>query len=221
MLTFGERLNYLRKKYHITADNLANAIGIKRRVIFSYEKNDTKPSYDVLLSLSNYFGVSIDYLTARYDNPQYENFYSNAEIELLKEIESIIAFGENSSVNSIEERFYTTGNFMKNFYNFHRKNYTAPLAIIKLIFATREFGEQHLNPKKIKVHLVTPKSLQKANILLNPTTYLKERGILPETVLDIHSLPLGEKTPVEKLVEELDILEKEYISLQAEIQHNP
>lgn len=209
MQTFGERLNYLRKSVNITADSLANAVGIKRRIIFLYEKNEAKPSYDVLVSLSNYFGVSLDYLTGRSNNPQYEEYIDKAEAELLNEAENLMLYGTNAEVNSKNELLGSVGGFIKGFYSSYRLKYTAPLARLRLIFATRKFADQHLNPKTIQVHLITPKPLRRAS-LLSPKAFLRERGFIPEEVLDIKSLNAGEKTDIQLLVEELDKLEEDY-----------
>ena len=70
MTSFGERLNYLRKENKLKAEELADIVGVKRRIIFLYEKNESKPSYDVLISLANYFNVSLDYLVGFSDNPR-------------------------------------------------------------------------------------------------------------------------------------------------------
>jgi len=65
MSSFGERLNQLRKTNNLKAEELAIIAGVKRRIIFMYEKGDTKPSFDVLISLADYFNVSLDYLVGR------------------------------------------------------------------------------------------------------------------------------------------------------------
>jgi transcriptional regulator with XRE-family HTH domain len=70
MPSFGERLHLLRKSKKLQAKELAEAIGLKRRIIFNYEKNERLPSYEVLLKLADYFDVSLDYLVGRSDDPR-------------------------------------------------------------------------------------------------------------------------------------------------------
>jgi transcriptional regulator with XRE-family HTH domain len=70
MSSFGERLRSLRKLHNLKAEELAEIVGVKRRIIFMYEKNDSKPSYDVLIALADYFKVSLDYLVGRSDKPE-------------------------------------------------------------------------------------------------------------------------------------------------------
>ena len=48
MATLGERLKLLRGEKKIKAEDVAAAIGVKRRIIFEYEKNESKPSYKAL-----------------------------------------------------------------------------------------------------------------------------------------------------------------------------
>lgn len=63
---FGQRLKELRKKKHITQEQLAAIIGVERSSVGKYEgKSNIIPSTDVLNSLADYFGVSIDYLLGR------------------------------------------------------------------------------------------------------------------------------------------------------------
>lgn len=65
MPSFGERLNQLRKSRDLKAEELADIVGVKRRIIFMYEKNESKPSFDVLIAFADYFNVSLDYLVGR------------------------------------------------------------------------------------------------------------------------------------------------------------
>ncbi len=70
MPSFGERLNQLRKANNLKAEDLADIVGVKRRIIFMYEKNESKPSFEVLIALANYFNISLDYLVGRSDEAQ-------------------------------------------------------------------------------------------------------------------------------------------------------
>ena len=70
MSSFAERLNYLRKTHNLKAEDLAELVGVKRRIIFLYEKNEANPSFEVLLALANHFNVSLDYLVGRSDKSE-------------------------------------------------------------------------------------------------------------------------------------------------------
>lgn len=90
MFNFGEHLKELRKSRNITQKQLASAINASERGIQNYELNQRKPTYDALLSLADYFNVSIDYLVGRADdmngkiNPQPETLLSQDDQELLE-----------------------------------------------------------------------------------------------------------------------------------------
>lgn len=70
MSDFGFHLRTLRKNKGITQKQLAIGIGASERGIQQYELGERKPTFDMLISLADYFGVSLDYLVGRTDNPQ-------------------------------------------------------------------------------------------------------------------------------------------------------
>ncbi len=59
---FSERLKKLRKDKKITQEALAKILGVERSSIGKYESSGVIPSIDVLKKMSDYFGVSVDYL---------------------------------------------------------------------------------------------------------------------------------------------------------------
>lgn len=69
MFIFGEHLKSLRLSKGITQKQLAELTGTSERGIQNYELNQRKPTYDILISLADYFDVSLDYLVGRSDNP--------------------------------------------------------------------------------------------------------------------------------------------------------
>jgi len=70
MPSFGERLREIRTSNKITQKQLSIALKLSERGIQSYELNEKKPGLDALLTLADYFNVSLDYLTGRSDNPK-------------------------------------------------------------------------------------------------------------------------------------------------------
>ncbi|MCL2698454.1 MAG: helix-turn-helix domain-containing protein [Oscillospiraceae bacterium] len=70
MYTFGENLKKLRKDKNLTQKQLGEAVGGSQRGIQNNELGVRKPSYDLLISLADYFGVSVDYLVGRTDKPE-------------------------------------------------------------------------------------------------------------------------------------------------------
>ena len=59
---FASRIKKLRTDKKLTLDGLANELNINKSRIGMWENNGTVPRDDVLIELSKYFDVSIDYL---------------------------------------------------------------------------------------------------------------------------------------------------------------
>jgi transcriptional regulator with XRE-family HTH domain len=69
MNTFGARLQQLRKVKNITQSQMSEKFDMSERGYRAYENNTSTPHYGTLISLADYFGVSLDYLVGRTDNP--------------------------------------------------------------------------------------------------------------------------------------------------------
>lgn len=57
-----ERLYKLRSESRLTQEQLSEIVNISRQSYAKYEDGSIKPPLDVLLSLSDYYNVSLDYL---------------------------------------------------------------------------------------------------------------------------------------------------------------
>lgn len=70
-MTFGKRLQKLRKEKGYTLNELANKFNKSKSTFSSYENDRRKPDIDLIKDLANYFNVTIDYLLTnssfRYD----------------------------------------------------------------------------------------------------------------------------------------------------------
>lgn len=62
MDSIGERIKFLRNKFNLTQQDLADAIGVPRANISNYEKNRYKPASSALNALSKYFNVSGEWI---------------------------------------------------------------------------------------------------------------------------------------------------------------
>ena len=62
MKMIGNRIRHLRSERTMTQATLARRLGVTKSVVSAYENGMRYPSYDVLLKLSDTFGVSTDYL---------------------------------------------------------------------------------------------------------------------------------------------------------------
>ncbi|SHO51880.1 helix-turn-helix domain-containing protein [Anaerocolumna xylanovorans] len=61
-MDFSSRLKFLRQKFRLTQGELASVIGVKPSAIANYESNRNEPCFDKLITLSDYFKVSCDYM---------------------------------------------------------------------------------------------------------------------------------------------------------------
>lgn len=69
-MDYADRILDLRKNQGLTQKQLAVSTNLSEIGIRSYEARRRQPAYDALISLADYFNVSIDYLVGRSDNPQ-------------------------------------------------------------------------------------------------------------------------------------------------------
>lgn len=65
------RLKELRKKNNITQLKLAMDLNMSQNTISRYENGYREAGYKELILIADYFGVSIDYLLERTDNPSF------------------------------------------------------------------------------------------------------------------------------------------------------
>lgn len=69
MSVLGERLRELRQQRKMTQFDVARYLGITDSAYGYYEQGRREPSMDVLLKLSSLFGVTVDYLLGKTDDP--------------------------------------------------------------------------------------------------------------------------------------------------------
>ena len=61
----GDILNKTRKSQGLTAQQMADYLGIKLRSYRAYESNDREPSFKVTIRIADKLNVSVDYLLGR------------------------------------------------------------------------------------------------------------------------------------------------------------
>lgn len=59
---FGEILKDLRKHRNLTQSELGNQVGLSKAVVSKYENGIGYPSFDILIRIAAFFGVTTDYL---------------------------------------------------------------------------------------------------------------------------------------------------------------
>ena len=66
----SDRLKLLRKERGVTQRVVARGADIAERQYQEYEYGEKKPGCDMLITLAEFFNVSIDYLVGRTDKPE-------------------------------------------------------------------------------------------------------------------------------------------------------
>ena len=59
------RIRELRKRSGLTLDEFAKELGVSRATLGFWEQGKFQPSHEMLIRLSDIFGVSVDYLLGR------------------------------------------------------------------------------------------------------------------------------------------------------------
>ncbi len=62
---FPERLKSLRQERKLLQAELAEHLKVSKSTVSGWEVGRNQPDYDILIELSIYFGVSVDYLIGR------------------------------------------------------------------------------------------------------------------------------------------------------------
>lgn len=70
MITFGERLQVSRKSKNLTQKQMSIKFNMTERAYRAYENNTSTPHFTNFIALSDFFGVSLDYLVGRTDVPE-------------------------------------------------------------------------------------------------------------------------------------------------------
>ena len=60
--SFGARLRFIRKQKNVTVNKISKATGIHENALQNYEYGKHKPGFYALITLADYYGVSLDYL---------------------------------------------------------------------------------------------------------------------------------------------------------------
>lgn len=61
-IDFGDNLRKLRKSRGLTQKEFGDQIGLSKAVVSKYENSMGYPSFDILVRISEYLGVTTDYL---------------------------------------------------------------------------------------------------------------------------------------------------------------
>lgn len=108
---FCSRLKLLRTGNNLTLLQLGNYIGATKATISNLENGNKKPSLEIILSIAEYFNVSLDYLTGRTDNPDIMEHNNGlkialADFELIEDFKLLNKHEQNIIMGKISEMIY-------------------------------------------------------------------------------------------------------------------
>ena len=125
MSFFPQNLKYLRKMARLSQEQLAEQLGLNRGNITSYEKGTAHPAIKKLISMSNFFGISVNDLyeiqienTTLYKGK--DGRLKSMDQLILEEADILTSKRENSSVLELHPMDYKTNanNFREAFTDF-------------------------------------------------------------------------------------------------------
>lgn len=100
------RIKLLRENMNISQEELAQKLKLSKGIISLYENDKRKPSYDVLMKLSELFGCSMDYIIGNNTNT-IVNVYSSVHAGILSEmIENVVDTEEISEKMANSDKTY-------------------------------------------------------------------------------------------------------------------
>jgi len=85
---FGQRLRELRSKKNISATALGKVLGIAQTTVSNWENSGYEPNYEMLVKISRFFGVSVDYLVGN-DEDTNKNEISRLAKELYEDLNEL------------------------------------------------------------------------------------------------------------------------------------
>lgn len=67
---FPSRLHRMRSRRGVSRKTLSQLCGLSNNMVGCYESGANRPGADALESMAEFFGVSVDYLLCRTDDPR-------------------------------------------------------------------------------------------------------------------------------------------------------
>ncbi len=139
-MTFGETLYNLRKSRSVTQADLAKYLKISKSLVSMYERNQRKPSFEILEGIADFFNVDMNTLHGVTVESPLE-LSSKDERDIQKRIQSIVdelnANAALSFYNGDQEMDEETANLLK-------------ISLESSIRLAKERAKEKYTPKKYK-----------------------------------------------------------------------
>ncbi|MFL8712597.1 helix-turn-helix domain-containing protein [Clostridioides sp. GD02377] len=69
-MNFGQRLKEMRVQKNLTGEELGKILNVTKVAISNWESGRRFPSQDILISIADYFDISLDFLLCRENEKQ-------------------------------------------------------------------------------------------------------------------------------------------------------
>lgn len=99
-MTFGKKLQELRKESGLSQEELAKKINTSGSIIGRYERNEMTPSVEVAKKLANVFNVSVDYLLD--ESGELSKFKDMEMLKRWEQIEKLPQFDKEHIIYAID-----------------------------------------------------------------------------------------------------------------------
>ena len=107
MSLFSDRLISLRKERGLTQYDFAKNLKMSRSTISGYETEGKEPSYSMLRTFAEYFGVSADYLLGLSDERTHVDVVFQKDLANFKKHYEALPFDQKPIVTEILDNVYT------------------------------------------------------------------------------------------------------------------
>ena len=95
------RLEQLRKQQGLSQASVADFLKITQQAYSNYEKGKREPDYDMLVKISDFYGVSTDWLLNKTDDPRppdKKNDIPKEKLDMLKNVSYAYHGGEDKEL---------------------------------------------------------------------------------------------------------------------------
>jgi len=86
----GQRLQIIRKYLKLSQEDISSQLGISYRAYSSYEREDRKPSIELMQKLVTIYNVNLNYLIVGKGEPFIAPEFENIKENVLKEVNDIL-----------------------------------------------------------------------------------------------------------------------------------
>lgn len=99
--TIGYILKFLRKEQRLTQKEVAENLGIAQQTYAGYESGKHEPSIEIAIRISDFYGLSLDYITGRFVEPNDKTIEEYVNFDLI--LRYSLSYYARAEQNNIEQ----------------------------------------------------------------------------------------------------------------------